>query len=52
MQILPFILQLLALASFFVAAIGALPGRIQWGWLGMFLALSSMMVNVITLHPL
>lgn len=54
MNILPFLLQLVALACLLFAAFnlfGGPPNRPVWGWLGMFLWLLSLMVSGIVLHP-
>lgn len=53
MNILPFILQLFALAFLFFEAFRLFQGanRPTWGWCGMFLWLLSLMVGGITLHP-
>jgi hypothetical protein len=53
MNILPLLLQLVALICLLFAAFGLFPpaqGRPQWGWLGMFLWLLSLMVSGIVLH--
>jgi hypothetical protein len=52
MNIIPFIIQLIALACLFIAALNLLqPSRVIWGWLGMFLWLLSLMVGAVNLHP-
>ena len=54
MNIIPFILQLIALVCLLFAAFNLFPpagGRPTWGWLGMFLWLLSLMVSGIALHP-
>lgn len=53
MNILPLLLQLIALVCLFFAAFnlfGGPPARPAWGWLGMFLWLLSLMVSGIVLH--
>jgi len=48
MDIVPFILQLIALACFFIAAMGwftAPAPRPFWGWLGLFFLLLSWMLT-------
>lgn len=53
MEIFPFLLQLAALVCFLFAAFGwfATP-KVQWGWLGAFLTVLSLMVTVLQLHPI
>jgi hypothetical protein len=52
MNILPFILQLIALACLLFATFSMFPtSRVSWGWAGMFLWLLSLMVSGIALHP-
>jgi hypothetical protein len=51
MNILPFLLQILALICLAFAAFGLFPSKIPWGWAGMFLWLISLMTSAITLHP-
>lgn len=53
MNILPLLLQIIALVCLFFAAFGLFaspPNKPVWGWLGMALWLLSLMVNGITLH--
>lgn len=52
MNILPLLLQLVALACLLFAAFNLFGGgsRPAWGWLGMFLWLLSLMVSGIVLH--
>lgn len=52
MNILPLLLQLIALLCLLFAAFGLFPGanRPNWGWSGMFLWLLSLMVSGIALH--
>lgn len=53
MDILPLILQIMALVCLFFAAFNLFAGpptRPAWGWLGMFLWLLSLMVSGIHLH--
>jgi hypothetical protein len=53
MNILPLILQLVALACLLFAAFNlfqAPPNKPVWGWLGMFLWLLSLMISGIQLH--
>lgn len=53
MDILPLIIQIIALVCLFFAAFNlfqAPPNRPVWGWLGMFLWLLSQMVSGIVLH--
>ena len=54
MTIIPFILQLMALACFLIAACNwftAPAPKPVWGWLGMFFLLLSWMVSGISFHP-
>lgn len=52
MNILPLLLQIIALVCLAFAAFNLFPGpnRPSWGWLGMFLWLLSLMVSGIVLH--
>ena len=50
MQILPFLLQVIALVCLFLAMIGF--PRFQWFPAGMFFWLLSLMVSGILLHPI
>jgi hypothetical protein len=53
MNILPLILQIIALVCLFFQAFSLFQGpptKPQWGWLGMFLWLLSLMVSGIVLH--
>ena len=53
MNIVPLIIQIIALVCLFIAALGwfTTPApRPQWGWLGMALWLLSLMVSGIQLH--
>ena len=53
MNILPLILQIIALVCLFFAAFNlftAPPNKPVWGWLGLFLWLLSLMVSGIVLH--
>jgi hypothetical protein len=53
MNIIPLIIQLVALACLFFASFnlfGGPPSRPVWGWFGMFLWLLSLMVSAINLH--
>lgn len=53
MNILPLVLQLIALACLLFASFGLFAGpptRPSWGWLGMFLWLLSLMISGIQLH--
>jgi len=55
MNVLSFVIQLLALACLFFEAFRLFPGppnRPVWGWLGLFLWLLSLMLGVIALHPI
>ncbi len=53
MSILPFIIQVIALICLFCAALGFSPSpKVQWGWMGLALWLLSLMVSVISLHPI
>jgi hypothetical protein len=52
MNIIPFIIQLIALICLLIAALNLLqPSRVLYGWLGLFFWLLSLMVGVIDLHP-
>jgi hypothetical protein len=53
LNIFPLIVQLIALACLFIAAVGwftAPPNKPFWGWLGLFLWLLSEMIASISLH--
>lgn len=50
MEIVPFLIQVAALVCLFFAALGFFPGKISWGWAGMFLWLASLMLSV-AVHP-
>ena len=52
MNILPLLIQIVALVCLCFAAFDLFPGagRPKWGWLGMFLWLLSLMVSGIALH--
>ena len=52
MNILPLLIQIVALVSLCFAAFNLFAGanRPSWGWLGMFLWLLSLMVSGIALH--
>lgn len=53
MNVVPFILQLIALACLFFEAFRLFqgpPNRPVWGWLGMFLWLVSLMLGDVRLH--
>jgi hypothetical protein len=51
MNILPLLLQLVALACLLFAGFNLFPtARVSWGWVGMFLWLLSLMVSGIVLH--
>jgi hypothetical protein len=54
MNILPFLLQVVALVCLLLAALSFPPagGRLQWFPTGMFLWLLSLMVSGIVLHPI
>lgn len=55
MNIIPLILQIFAAIFLAFAAFNlfqAPPNRPNWGWLGMFLWLISLMVSGIQLHPI
>jgi hypothetical protein len=46
-----FIIQLIALVCLFFQALGLFPmAKPQWGWLGMFLWLLSLMLGGVVLH--
>ena len=51
MNIIPFLLQLIALVCLLFAAFGLFPSKVSWGWAGMFLWLLSLMVSTVQLHP-
>lgn len=52
MNILPFLLQIIALVCLIFATFGLFPtSKVSWLPAGMFLWLLSLMVNVIALHP-
>lgn len=53
MNVLPLLIQIVALVCLFIAALGwfTTPApRPQWGWLGMALWLLSLMISGIELH--
>lgn len=51
MNIIPLLLQIAALVFLFFQAFNIFPTpKVQWGWLGMFLWLLSLMVSDIQLH--
>ena len=55
MNILPLILQIVALVFLFFATFNLFPrpsGKPIWGWFGLFLWLLSLMVNDISLHQI
>lgn len=53
MNIIPFVLQLLALVCLLFAALSLYPTqRVSWGWAGMFFWLLSLMVSMVQLHPI
>lgn len=53
MNILPFLLQVVALVCLFLAMLNLAPTpRLSWGWAGLFFWLLSLMVSGIELHPI
>lgn len=51
MNILSFILQIIALICLFAAALNVAWARVSLGWLGLALWLLSLMVGGVALHP-
>lgn len=52
MNVLVFILQILALICLFIAAWGVALPRVSAGWLGLALWLLSLMIGGVELHPI
>ena len=51
MNVLPLMLQIIALICLIAAAVGLWPtSKVQWGWLGMALWLFSLMIGGVVLH--
>ena len=53
MEIFPFILQLLGVLFLIFATFNLFPtAKVSWGWAGMACWLASLMITVLTLHPI
>jgi hypothetical protein len=50
MNILPLVIQIIALVCLIAGALGLWPSKVQWGWAGMALWLFSLMISGVVLH--